>query len=451
MATYRLTKGSQTFPWHVVDERGMPHDLFTLFACEAASYHSPNTARAYTRAVVYFASWASIDPIVARQGWDILGVPDGVRRVVSHFLTTKLKCVVVLQRNKLGFETRRVEANWDVKRSIPHLLAALKSFYNILHSNGKYGDVNPMEGDGAAAIIATEKRSTIRGFAEKHGRNPMPSVSGIDQVRCERLSAAYFRLRDGEWMPTYLDDPTLFNEVLTAGEIWGWQLRETSVCRTLFDSGCRIHEACALTVADWQKSDFGKSVEAINKGSYGLRGKTLYLTDRTVKVLRRYFDGERRAADGENRGVAEFSLLPAEVTREIPLFLTSRGTALTPDHFRRNYWTPALAASGIRIRPHQVRHWFVTTALKEIEARSRSPEELQTERAALRQLMAWKSDMLPIYDQAIRKNSLPTLAARIHAQIEVQQSAPRVVTPPTTVKANLDTELSLMLDAMLGS
>ncbi len=69
-----------------------------------------------------------------------------------------------------------------------------------------------------------------------------------------RLSASYFRLKGNQWLPEILDEPALMNRVMSAGEQWGWTLRETGLVRILFDTGCRVHEACQLSVADWVQS-----------------------------------------------------------------------------------------------------------------------------------------------------------------------------------------------------
>lgn len=195
--------------------------------------------------------------------------------------------------------------------------------------------------------------------------------------------------------------------------------------RVLFDAGPRISEACGLTLADWRPDGLLREVRACNKGSLGRRTKRLILTDRTVKVLRRYVDEERSRLDPRSRGLADFMRADAAELAGAPLFLTAADTALNPDHFRRDFWTPALRAAGIAMRCHQVRHWFVTQALSAIHAGARSEVQLLRDREAFRELMAWKSDMLPVYDQAVRRHDLPGTAARVHAWIDREGSRPR--------------------------
>ena len=116
-------------------------------------------------------------------------------------------------------------------------------------------------------------------------------------------------------------------------------------------------------------------MNVLSKGSQGRRVKRLYVSHRTVKVLQCYVSGERSRLDPRGRTLAEFERMPVDDLVRIPLFLTTQGSALDPDHFRRAYWTPALEAVGVKLRPHQVRHWYVTMALNDIEGHAKSDEE----------------------------------------------------------------------------
>lgn len=450
---YRIVRSRGTYPFHVIDHKGMPHIELTIYACHAQEFHSIKTALSYAREIVAFASWVESSQIALRQGWTLLGKPNEIRSLVSFFLTQEMKCIVAIGKDKLGFDTRRIEPTWETNRSIERLFAALRSFYGVLQTKGFYSSSNPMEGDGASDLIAEAKRRNIADFVAIHGRGPMHSDSGVDKFKKIRNSAAYFRLRGDQWTPSVIDDPTLLNTVLSAGEKWGWKLREICLVRILFDTGCRIHEACALTLADWGSGGFQKELRAISKGSHGLRVKQLFISDRTVKVLQRYVSEERSKFDSDHRTFVEFNRMSTAELTKTPIFLTRIGTAINADHFRRNYWMPALQKSKIKLRPHQVRHWFVTTALNDIHERAKSDEELQNLRNRLRQLMAWKSDMLPTYDQATLRHNLPELAHSIHIRVEAQHLAAleKKAKFESTEKQNrLKTYSQELLEEMLG-
>jgi len=126
------------------------------------------------------------------------------------------------------------------------------------------------------------------------------------------------------------------------------------------------------------------------------------------------------------------------------------------DHFRRNFWTPALRDAGIALRCHQVWHWFVTQALSAIHAGARSEAQLLRDRGAFRELMAWKSDMLPVYDQAVRRHDLPGTAARVHAWIDREGSRDRdredaeAVRKAPGLARQVPSEAGALLDDMLS-
>ena len=452
MATYtRIRTGSDLFPVHVVDQDGFPHIELTAYASRSSRHHAPRTAQAYTGAIVAFASRAEGDPVVLRQGWRLLGPPEEARSLVSHVLSTRMGCVLAIGCHPLGFATCSVKATSRTDHGLERLLAALRSFYTVLRLHGLYPHANPMEADGARQALEAGARAAAAAFQREHGRGRMPAGSGVDaplSIVESRTAGAYFRLRGDRWLPTVLDDPALMNDVLAAGERWGWSLRETALVRVLFDAGPRIGEACALTLADWRPGGFLREVHACNKGSLGRRTKRLILSDRTVKMLRRYVDEERQRLDPHGRTLADFARADAAGLAGDPLFLTSACTALDPDHFRRDFWTPALRMAGIALRCHQVRHWFVTQALSAIHAGARSEAQLLRDRGAFRELMAWKSDMLPVYDQAVRRHDLPGTAARVHAWIDREGAVAANKTPGPARPA--PSEAAALLDDMLS-
>lgn len=463
MPTYtRIRTSSELFPIHIVDQDGFPHVELTAYACRSLQHHSPRTAYAYSGEVAAFASRAESDPVVRRQGWRLLGPPEEVRQVVSHVLASSMRCVLVVGRDRFGFEACSIKQTWQTGHGLERLLAALRSFYTVLRHHKLYRHTNPMEADGVIAAIEAEARADAEAFRRVHGRNRMSPESGVDappsfSVFKRRSSAAYFRLRGDSWMPTVLDDPALMGDVLEAGERWGWSLREVGLARVLFDSGCRLGEACALTLADWRPNGFLREMLAINKGSLGRRTKRLILTDRTAKVLRRYVDGERQRLDVRGRGLADFLGADAAELDKTPLFLTRAGTPLHPDHFRRNLWDPALQAAGIKLRPHQVRHWHVTQALNIFAATAQSEADLARLRQGFREGMKWRTDMLPVYDQAIRRHDLPRIMARVHDRIDRQSRQQRAARKESGPRqrgavpiAPAASEAAAILDNMLG-
>lgn len=449
---FKIIKATAPFPFQVCDSLGMPHVELTLFACNAGKYLSETTAKSYTREIVHFASWIETDILCQRQGWTLLSPPDQVRALIIHFLNSKVKCVVAIGRDRSGFDTRRIEPTWETSRPVAKLLAALRIFFELLIERKLYAQRNPMEGDNAKELIAEQIKNTKAAFVSIHGRNPMPQESGVDDVRNIRSTASYFRNTSKGWLPEVLDSPTLFSDVIACGELWGWSLREIAVARILFDTGCRIHEVCSLSLFGWSSSHFQKEILCINKGSHGRLSKRLYISDKTQKILIKYIEKERSLFPEEPKSITELTKLPPKQLANMPIFLGRASHALAPDHFRRNYWTPALKNAGIKLRPHQVRHWFVTMALNDIKARAKSPEELQNLRSNLVALMAWRTDMISIYDQAMQHHNLPIIASELHLALEARQEASNTFTLENSINDTLPLSQSLLLlKEMLGS
>lgn len=449
---FRIVKATAPYPIQVCDPRGMPNVELTLFACNAGRYLSESTARSYTREIVRFANWIETDNLCRRQRWTLLSSVDQVRALLIHFLNSKANCVVAIGRDRAGFDIRRVEPTWETSRPVAKLFAALRIFFDLLIERKLYEQQNPMEGDNAKELIADLIRKAKTAFVSIHGRNPMPQESGIDNVRSIRSVASYFRNTSKGWLPEILDSPTLFGDVISCGERWGWNLREIAVARILFDTGCRIHEACSISLFGWSRSQFQKEILCINKGSHGILTKRLFISDKTQKILFKYVDQERVQISNQFKGISDIRETPAKQLEDMPLFLTRQNMALDPDHFRRNYWTPALQSGGIKLRPHQVRHWFVTMALNDIKARAKNPEELANLRSSLLALMAWRTDMIPTYDQAIQHHNLPNIAADLHLALEYRQEAANILALESQNSDPLPVSKSvLLLREMLGS
>lgn len=441
---FRLRRGLGDFPFHITDSAGLPHLPLTLYACRAEKYHSSATVKVYLRHLLAFFSWAEQDETVKRQHWDLLDGSTQIRAVLEHFLTTQLHCTLFFGRDLSGEDIRRVQVTWGKAYRINHLLAALRSFYQLLIVMQFYPHPHPLDLQGTKNIIAGIRQQHLDDFIRQNQRPPMPSDSGVDRWRPLRFTSSYYRIKDNQWIPEYLDDPGLMGSVLTAGEAGGWSLQDIALARILFDTGCRIHEVCSLTLQDWQISRFRNMFTTPGKGSRGKRVKNIFITDKTLKILQRYIRNDRPELQPY---LSERNLLPSRDTRPMPLFGTKRGHLLTPDYFRRYRWTPVLAAAGISIRPHQVRHWFVTMALNEIHRSAGSETDLLQKRNALLALMGWRSDMLPAYDQARQRHDLPLLASTIHAYIENKQSEASLI---TDFPDNRESQGSLMLKEMFG-
>jgi hypothetical protein len=136
-----------------------------------------------------------------------------------------------------------------------------------------------------------------------------------------------------------------------------------------------------------------QEASAFSKGSHGRRIKFLRFSANTAKLLRRYFDGERRKHDEEHRTLNDFLAASerglVDLSR-VPVFLSSKHTPLKANHFRDNFWTPACRATGIDADVHQARHWYVTMAIRQIHETARTEAEIKRRSRELIAYMKWR-------------------------------------------------------------
>ncbi len=267
-------------------------------------------------------------------------------------------------------------------------LVALKRFYNYLLWADKYSEPNPLRWEKWLAIQAVKIGLQARSSAHKPtGRTP----------------ETYFCVVASEWKPKIIDDPALPQQLIR-GMV---HQRDQIIVRMLFESGARISEILSLTVDDWRHL-LGRrhGAMATNKGSWGQRVKEVWWSSETSQQLRLYLNGDRHHHDPFNRNLSELS-------ETDPLFITETGRPYRYPAFYY-HWHQVCVRQGLDIHPHQARHWFVTMALRRIEA---LPDETQREayRQGLIAYMHWKSsETIQTYDHHLHLTDFNT----IHLAIE---------------------------------
>lgn len=423
---YKLisTPGLQ-YGYQVVDNEGLPEIPLTLFARDQQTSLSPSSVPLYLREIIAFANWASADRVACGRGWTLFGMPQEVRALLREYLVTGAHCKVTNRADLCGLKVAYINASNGTRINVRTLLSALKRLYDFLIASGRYPYPNPMIHEGATRVRLELREQRRLSILKLRGRAPMPQASGVDESFGIRLSENFFRFIQQEWKPQTVDDPEFPNIVVDAGKRFGWKLRELCVCRTLFESGVRISEAVGLTASDWAHGGFRNFLQSRNKGSFGVRTKTLMISNPTAKLYRRYFDDEvhgRAAVDPRRLRVNDLANLyrrdPGSLER-VSLFLTEQGRPLTAKLFREQYWKPALAAVEIDADPHQARHWFVTNALRNIDRSSGNQASRTRRRQELIQYMAWKSGerTLHAYDHLRREADFQSQLRMIHREM----------------------------------
>ena len=430
----------------VVDHDGLPEIALTLFAHDLEKSLSESSVPLYIREIIPIANWARTDRVALAQGWTIFDKPQEVRALVREYLTMGAHCKVTARADLCGLKVSYINATNGIRVNVRTLLSALKRLYDFLMVTGRYSFANPMVHEDAAKVqleLREQHRLSIR---MRRGREPMPSESGVDERSSIRLSENYFRFIQQEWKPQTIDDPEFPHVVQEAGRHFGWKLRELCVSRTLFESGARVSEAVGLTALDWAVGEFRNLLQSRNKGSFGLRTKTLMISNPTTKLYRRYFDDDmhgRAAVDLQRLRVSTLTSLyraNPQSLDSVPLFLTEQGRPLAAKLFREQYWKPALKASGIDADPHQARHWFVTNALRNIDRTSKDEATRARRRQELIRYMAWNSGerTLRSYDHVQREADFHIRLGIIHKEMRRQER--RSQTPSTaSIPQSIDT------------
>jgi len=459
-----ISTPSLGYRYQVVRADGLPEARLTLFADHLQQSMSASSVPQYMRQLLAFANWVAADAVAAHRGWSLYSRAEDVRELVREYLTAEARCRLTIRPDSAGLRVTYVRASDGTKVNVRTLLAALKRLYDFLRTQGRYPDRNPLVHEGAANAGDRLWEGYSRAIHAARGRNPMPAESGVDE-RCHiRLSENYFRCVGDDWVPKTIDDRDFPCLVYIAGEKFGWGLRETCIVRCLFESGARISEVMGLNVLDWASGDFGNHLSASNKGSYGIRVKTLVVSGITVKLLRRYFDDDiagRLKADPLSLRISDAARINRADPKELdglPLFLNQRGRRMSATLFRDFYWKPALEAAGIDADPHQARHWFVTNALRNIDKTSTIPDERTRRRQELIQYMAWRSGerTLSAYDHVQRAVDFETRLAGIHREMRRREmeisrgSAPDAQTNLVSQVRREEAQLSPELAFLLG-
>lgn len=390
------------YPYLVVDRRGTLHLPLTAFAKEACGQLAPASGGKYLAGILPWFTWLETDPWQVRAGhrWD--SPPAEVRGAVREYLVGRLGCQV--QERPGGYETIKI-GDEQVNR-VRLLLTGLKLFYRLAVLTGDYRHPNPLAEPYPALDWAAARP------AGRDERPPMPAVSGVaDPPARRRLSDSYFLLVDAQWVPRIVTDPHLCQRILAGGRTLAarrkdWGLREEAAIALLFETGARVSEILALTLDDWWAQGLGQIAWARNKGSRRRRAKFVRFSPDTAKLLRRYGDTLRATVDPHHRSFHDYLALARggqAALDTVPLFLSRRGTPWSVASFRAHYWKPACAAAGLDVDIHQARHWYVTQAMAEVEARARRGE-ITVERgtAELVEYMQWRSGeaVLAAYNHA---------------------------------------------------
>lgn len=168
----------------------------------------------------------------------------------------------------------------------------------------------------------------------------------IKTLAAERIELG----RQGERQVSFLETGELERFITAPDENTISSLRDRAILETLFSTGLRVSELCAL---DKDSIDF-------NRGEFGVRGKggkvrLVFLSDRAKETLKNYLD---KRSDMDE---ALFIRVPKNAK-----FSTDQDLRLTPRSIQRIIKKYSIIAGivGKKITPHILRHSFATDLLR---------------------------------------------------------------------------------------
>ncbi|MDF2085185.1 tyrosine-type recombinase/integrase [Bacillus pseudomycoides] len=354
----------------------------TDFYDDVSKKISKSSAVSYLQCLLPFFSW--LDKHSNYQGklvqWS--DGPEAIRIAVEDYLMGEMACKV---REKDSF--RFVNRSNKSPNTVHRFLSALKSFYKSLITLKQYSYPNPLID---SHTILDDYKINTEGVRENKPRIPAEAGTETPLVH-RRLTDSYFKLINEEWQPEIIDDPFLYHKVKWTGNQANWSLREKVIARMLFETGARASEVIELTIGDYRSRKSLQEVNTFNKGSYGRRVKFLRFSKDTTKLLFQYINHERKTFDPMGRN---FDSLP----NDAPMFLTERGTPFSYQSWYP-HWNKAMTLMDMKLNPHKIRHWFVTTSMREIYSISKTDAEIEQRKNELIKYMKWKQkDTIEVYE-----------------------------------------------------
>lgn len=386
---YRTAKG------FVVVQRGdlSTHIPLTIIRKRIAARLTEATADLYVRHFLKFEEFLSLSDTP----WDASPeiIRDATRRYLRHHNSH-----LNFRQNRWHVYTSDANGTLSVQ-TLRTRLEGIRSVYAEAIRRRLYlYDENP--------FTYTASDEATNGAANKP-----PSWSGLTaEYQPRREPEQFWILETGYWSPKHLMGPAGFLDLVLKAFKHARRV-DQCIVRILGEGGPRVSEACSLTIEGWNRTVRGRPVfhhsfMVRNKGYGTDPSKLVHVDDSTGLLLRQYFMEERRVVDrltpefttwcraqGNLEGTPENYYAFLRVTNrspaDIPLFLNRDGNPYTANAFRKGTWRPLLNAAGIKARPHQLRHAFVTNVMDQIEeAHSGDPEALKQARHALGEYMKWR-------------------------------------------------------------
>ena len=429
---YHLERREPPLNVVVCDQNGLIFLPLSSWAIQIADYMSPETVFAYVRSSTRFLNW--INQFRSTQGisinWD--NEPEKIRFLAEEFLHSWTGA----QKRGRGKEEGRTFIVEKRKRSgVNIFLSAISNFYDSMISEEKYRFFNPFKRN-----IPTHSKSHFEIKTEQYQLSKKESSRPWEDMP----SDCFYSIYGKQWLPQSIDNPKLAKILLNAPDMKFWTIREIIILQILLSTGCRISEACGVTLKSWlMSSELGNSAYSFSKGSRKVPVKTLSWRPELTQLLWTYYEKYRVPCSGVPqmplREILEHGKTIDPGDLNVPLFTTRRGTPLSPKLYRDYFFRKFKSVLGLKLRLHQVRHHYVTSMMREIQRSSSSQDELKSKMKALVASIHWADGeaMLKVYSHILEQDSVNVSMAELSERVSTGNTDNRLYAAPESLPLNL--------------
>jgi len=188
--------------------------------------------------------------------------------------------------------------------------------------------------------------------------------------------------------------------VLEAGRKFGWPDAIYDQVTVMDEDGARWVDTFSLNAADWALSNFGRKLRAPNKGSKGLRVKTIIVSLDTVAQIKASFDRDPSRPNFEELERL-YAARDMKALEAIPLFPSKLGRPFSYHTFNNDYFRPAMEmfevnivseTSIARATAHRLRHGVLQEEAEHIYREGRDSDQIRQDEKDLKRDAHIKSD-----------------------------------------------------------
>jgi integrase/recombinase XerC len=253
------------------------------------------------------------------------------------------------------------------------------------------------------AVTLARKLSSLRAFFRWQVRRRLLGSSPVAGLRpprrSKRLPRFFGKEEVGRLLDTKLPAPGATDRRGVSVEIAAAEeRRDTALLETIYGSGLRVSEACALDLEDLERGDDGGGLVKVRQGK-GRKDRIVPIGRQAVAAIERYLGGRDRTP---GRASLLAGARPASSAATAAMFVSRRGLRLTPRGVRRLLGSRERATGAPLVSPHGLRHSFATHLLGE-GADLRSIQEMlghESIRTTQRYAHVDIDHLMAVYDKA---------------------------------------------------